>query len=88
MGRKYNCKHPGRGISNYPNRLARRGLSKSPTMEPLDRLRARQKNIGPAANPVAYAGWDMGEEEAPIGTHAVQNVSRGNHPTGKRHVDR
>jgi len=32
MSRKYNAKHPARGRSNYPRRLAARGLGKSPRM--------------------------------------------------------
>jgi hypothetical protein len=40
MSRKHNCKHPERGISNYPKRKARR-VSET-TMEGLRDLRKKQ----------------------------------------------
>jgi hypothetical protein len=43
MSRKYNCKHPDRGRSRYPLRLAKRGLSKAPAMLSLDKLREIQE---------------------------------------------
>jgi hypothetical protein len=45
MGCKHTVNHKvrfGRGKSNYPARLARRGLSKTPRMESLETLRTRQ----------------------------------------------
>ena len=42
MSRKDNCKHPERGRSHYPARLAKRGLSKTPEMASLSNLRSRQ----------------------------------------------
>lgn len=39
MSRKHNARHE-RGKSHYPERLEARGLSKSPVMPDLDRLRA------------------------------------------------
>jgi hypothetical protein len=43
MSRHYNTKHPERGVSNYPRRLAARGLSKSPPLPSLAHLRSRQE---------------------------------------------
>jgi hypothetical protein len=43
MTRKYNTAHPDRGRSNYPRRLAKRGLSKAPQMRTLESLRAKQE---------------------------------------------
>lgn len=40
MSRKHNTKHPERGTSNYPQRLARRAGAQ--TMEDLRTLRKRQ----------------------------------------------
>jgi hypothetical protein len=60
MSRKHNCKHPNRGISNYPERLRRRGLGKSPVMEPLEVLKRRQRTTAPI--PEAYAGWNIVDE--------------------------
>ena len=58
MSRKHNCKHPRRGLSNYPERLARRGLHKTPIMESLASMRQRQ---GKAVLPESfvYANWDL-----------------------------
>jgi hypothetical protein len=42
MSRHHNTKHPERGRSRYPERLARRGHSKTPQMESLDHLRDTQ----------------------------------------------
>lgn len=42
MARKHNTKHFGRGRSNYPKRLEARGLSKAPTLAPVEQLRNRQ----------------------------------------------
>lgn len=42
MSRRYNCKHPLRSLSHYPQRLAKRGLSKAPSLGSLPILRARQ----------------------------------------------
>ena len=42
MSRKHNTQHPERARSNYPQRLAKRGLAKAPALEDVDRLRARQ----------------------------------------------
>lgn len=42
MSRKCNTKHPDRGASNYPQRLAARGLTKTPTMASVESLRKRQ----------------------------------------------
>lgn len=39
MSRKHNTKHPERGRSGYPARLAARGLSKAPTMATVEHLR-------------------------------------------------
>lgn len=43
MSRKHNTQHPERGRSHYPERLAKRGLTKTPTMPTLDYLRAKQE---------------------------------------------
>lgn len=43
MSKKRNTKHPDRGRSNYPNRLVKRGLSKTPSMESIETLRKRQE---------------------------------------------
>lgn len=73
MSRKHNTKHPNRGLSNYQDRLARRGLHKTPAMEPLSVLKRRQKDIAPIpADRVIHAGWNLrGEEEATDGTDQV-----------------
>lgn len=42
MSRKNCCKHPQRGRSHYPERLAKRGLNKTPEMASLTQLRSRQ----------------------------------------------
>lgn len=42
MSRKHNTKHPTRVRSRYPLRLAKRGLSKAPSLPSLDWLRAKQ----------------------------------------------
>ena len=42
MSGKYNKKHPDRSRSNYPGRLMKRGLSKTPVMATLDYLRKKQ----------------------------------------------
>lgn len=42
MTTKHNTKHPDRKRSNYPLRLAARGLSKSPRLEELEVLERRQ----------------------------------------------
>lgn len=42
MSQKHNVKHPERGRSHYPARLAKRGLSKTPEMASLTNLRSRQ----------------------------------------------
>jgi|HubBroStandDraft_5_1064220.scaffolds.fasta_scaffold279422_2 hypothetical protein len=45
MSRKHNCKHPERGVSNYPRRLSDRGVSSaSVRMMDLDLLRRRAAN--------------------------------------------
>lgn len=43
MSTKHNCPHPERGRSHYRDRLARRGLSKSPVMGSLEHLQGRQE---------------------------------------------
>lgn len=43
MSTKHNCPHPGRNKSNYKNRLLKRGLSKAPTMTPVETLRRLQE---------------------------------------------
>jgi len=40
---KHNTKHPLRGRSRYPLRLAARGLAKSPRMEDVEVLQRRQE---------------------------------------------
>lgn len=42
MSRKHNTKHPARTRSRYPLRLAKRGLSKAPSLPSLEWLRAKQ----------------------------------------------
>jgi len=42
MSRKHNTQHPGRGRSHYPERLAARGLTKTPTITSVENLRRRQ----------------------------------------------
>jgi hypothetical protein len=42
MSKRHCCKHPARNRSHYPERLAARGFSRAPRMEPLDLLRRRQ----------------------------------------------
>lgn len=42
MSRKHNTQHRDRGRSNYPERLANRGLTKAPTMPTVESLRSRQ----------------------------------------------
>jgi hypothetical protein len=42
MSRHHNTKHFGRGRSQYPKRLESRGLSKAPSMTPVEQLRNRQ----------------------------------------------
>jgi hypothetical protein len=62
MGRKYCCKHPDRGVSNYRERLVRRGLSRTPPMQSLQTL--RKKQTGKEAVPetaAQYAGWDFAD---------------------------
>jgi hypothetical protein len=57
MSGKYNRLHPQRGASNYPARLAARGLMKAPAMEPLEKLRERQqRRYDQTASPWAD-GW-------------------------------
>ncbi len=63
MSRKYNCKHPDRGISRYIERLRRRGLSKAPRMEPLLDLKKRQKIEPIPESEIVQAGWDLGGED-------------------------
>lgn len=46
MSRKYNTQHPGRARSRYPQRLAKRGLSKAPALPPLEWLRRKQAREG------------------------------------------
>jgi len=58
MSRKYNTKHPNRGISNYPERLRRRGLGKTPVMVPLDVLKRWQRDAPPLTAD-SYAGWEI-----------------------------
>lgn len=43
MSRHHNTRHPDRGRSNYPARLAARGLNKAPALEAVDNLRSRQE---------------------------------------------
>lgn len=43
MARKHNTKHLGRGRSHYPERLAKRGLSKAPALADPDQLRRTQQ---------------------------------------------
>jgi len=43
MARKHNTRHPERARSRYPQRLARRGLSKSPVMASPENLRTAQE---------------------------------------------
>ena len=43
MSRHHNTRHPERGLSRYPQRLAARGLTKAPAMPTLENLRARQE---------------------------------------------
>jgi hypothetical protein len=57
VSRKYNTKH-NRRVSNYPERLRRRGLGKTPVMETLETLRKRQRAKEPVID-VPYAGWDL-----------------------------
>jgi len=42
MARKHNTKHPDRGASHYPDRLAARGLSRPPALPTVESLRSRQ----------------------------------------------
>ena len=63
MSRKYNCKHPDRGISKYIDRLRRRGLSKTPRMESLVDLKKRQKIEPIPESEIVRAGWDIGGED-------------------------
>lgn len=75
MSRKFNTKHPNRGLSNYQSRLAKRGFHKTPIMESLPVLKRRQKDIVPVpADKVVHTGWDFSEEayeEAINGIHQV-----------------
>lgn len=44
MSRKHNAEHPRRGISNYPKRLAKRGVTSSSVRMPsLEQLRRKQR---------------------------------------------
>ena len=43
MSRKHNTQHQDRGRSNYPARLAARGLSKAPALADVDQLRRTQQ---------------------------------------------
>jgi hypothetical protein len=43
MARKHNTRHPARARSRYPQRLARRGLSKTPVMASPENLRSTQE---------------------------------------------
>jgi hypothetical protein len=43
MSRKHNTNHPDRSRSNYPQRLANRGLSKAPALRSLEDLRRIQQ---------------------------------------------
>jgi hypothetical protein len=54
MPRKYNCKHPERGLSNYARRLEKRGLKRTPEMESLSAL---QKKQAPKAKSSGYPEW-------------------------------
>jgi hypothetical protein len=58
VSRKHNTKHPNRGLSNYPKRLARRGHVKSPTMQTLAALQKMQRAVPTAPSFDMYAGWD------------------------------
>jgi hypothetical protein len=57
MTRHYNTRHDLRGTGHYPARLARRGLAKTPLMESLDSLRARQERRMAATG---VPGWRPG----------------------------
>ena len=61
MSRKYNTKHPERGMSHYPERLARRDLSRTPEMESLSTLRKRQDPDKKFRDDGTRAGWDFEE---------------------------
>lgn len=58
MSKKHNCKHPNRGLSNYPQRLKKRGLHKAPMMASLAELKKRQKA---PSQPGEHAGWNFAE---------------------------
>lgn len=58
MSKKHNTKHPNRGLSNYPERLRKRGLHKAPMMASLAELKKRQKAPVQSGE---HAGWDFAE---------------------------
>lgn len=43
MTTRHNTRHPDRVRSRYPERLARRGLTRAPAMESVEALRSRQE---------------------------------------------
>jgi|SRR5579872_7029202 len=75
MSRKYNTKHPARGISNYPERLARRGLNKAPSMMSPRDLKNRQGAKPSTEIESSYAGWDLEQATEPPEIVAARNLA-------------
>jgi hypothetical protein len=65
MARKHNTKHPDRGASHYPDRLAARGLSRVPAMATVESLRKRQ----------ATPEWLAAHPWVPLNIAAYRGVS-------------
>ena len=61
MSRKHNTKHPERKPSNYPDRLAARGLGKAPALLDSAMLAKRQERRA-AETGVPWKIWSENEE--------------------------
>lgn len=65
MSGKHNTRHPDRGASHYPERLAARGLSKAPRLADPDVLRARQlRRVEQTGSPWPNRGEAIEQEAA------------------------
>ena len=64
MSGKCNTQHPDRSRSNYPLRLAKRGLTRTPEMESLENLRSRQERREEQTGAPWWTGRDVDTEAA------------------------
>jgi len=71
MTTKHNNSHPGRGRSHYRDRLAKRGLSKSPRLPDLEDLQRTQERREEATGFPWWTGTESPAEETNPGAERL-----------------